>query len=496
MNNRIKSRMNLVNGVLPAVMVSLLFAGAVAYASTIMRTTIPLSGTASGGTLVIGYGSRSSHFVSINTSQGESAESVVKRLAEAVAQSNRIFDFSRAAWEVDREALASRMAVGTKIQIKGRPYFLAGSDTGLGIPKAPLFLSCSYAEDSGEIKVRWVNPPGEYTKNDFLMLNWRYYRIRTPDEYPAYDLNGRYESTERGGADGFLGPDIPSSYIIKKPANVNDVDLDVWLTCFRNEAPVKDLTNAGVPLRKIATPSNVAIIHLTSNGFCQEETNGMPFFAGIAPNWAPWSTAAKVDKAAFEQGDKYPNSEEINPAWALMTKPFYQVIKAPPAGVVHGIYRKFLGLTPGRTYRLTAGATTLEMDAVKAGWSFSLHAAPTGPDAKDLTVQQLAGLAPLPDGSSGLQAGQIKSYGPGETTKGNFSLVFSGENPAAGAQGSNITLPAGVDAITVWVKFNCSTPNGKVGFSGVKLEDISAISDIKTTEQIRAEELHQVQIMR
>jgi hypothetical protein len=136
------------------------------------------------------------------------------------------------------------------------------------------------------------------------------------------------------------------------------------------------------------------------------------------------------------------------------------------------------------------------MDAVKSGWSVSLHAAPTAPEAKDLTVQQLAGLAPLPDGRSGLQAGQIASYGPGETTKGNFSLVFSGENPAAGAQGSNITMPAGVDALTVWVKFNCSTPNGKVGFSGVKLEDISAISDIKTTEQILAEELHQVQIMR
>jgi len=127
------------------------------------------------------------------------------------------------------------------------------------------------------------------------------------------------------------------------------------------------------------------------------------------------------------------------------------------------------------------------MDSVKGDWSFSLNAAPS-PNGKDLSAEQLAGLAALPDGRRGSEAGHIAFFGPGSTTKRDFALVFSGKDAPGGFQSPHITLPAGVDTITVWLRFSCSDPNGKVGFSGVRLEDLTAIKNPKSPAEIIAEE--------
>jgi hypothetical protein len=337
-------------------------------------------------------------------------------------------------------------------------YALAGTETGLGIPKPPVSLSCSYDAEKDEVVLRWTNPAGGY-ELIWINIDWTSFE---------HELIRRVPGTS-------------TSFIIdrkKIPVDVNDMDLRV--IGFRNNIP-----------------SNVAVIHVS--GHSQEELYGIPYTNGIAPNWTAWSSAAETDRDVFEQAEKYPNMQGgYNAALGLLTKPFYQVIKAPRGGGAHGIYRKFLGLTPGHTYRLTACLTTLDMDSVKGNWSVSLCAAPGAPDGKDLTVQQLAGSAPLPDRRSGLEAGRIASYGPGNTTRGAYELVFSGENGGSPEQtSSNITLPAGVDTITVWVRFRCSDPTGKVGFSGVKLEDISAISNPKSPEQIMQEENeHEMRLMK
>jgi len=52
-------------------------------------------------------------------------------------------------------------------------------------------------------------------------------------------------------------------------------------------------------------------------------------------------------------------------------------------------------------------------------------------------------------------------------------------------------LPGDTDTITVWVRFNCESPDGKIGFSGIKLEDITMSEDIKTPQQIQREEILQ-----
>lgn len=485
MDVRTKSRLNSANKFLIKVMVPLLCcSGLSTVQARIGRANIPFKESAAGGTLVIGY-VPDPHFVhiynvSINTSAGESAESVVNRLARAIVYSERIFGRTAA----DPDVELARTALGSTLSIVGhvKHFLLAGTETGLGIPKPPNSLSCSNDKKEGKIEVKWTNPTGKY-QYDSIYIRWRYSDVRWHD------------TPLQGG--GVILPGPPNHYTIQIPAEVaevNDLDLDIWIKGLHHETPVVEFRS---PLGKNAIPSNVTAIHLTYNGYCQEETYGIPFFDGVAPNWTVWSTAAKVDKAAFEQGDKYAGVRLYKPVGALLTKPFYQIIKVPQIGVVHGVYRKFLGLTPGHTYRLTACLSTLEMHSIKGDWSLSLCVAPNGADGKDLTVQQLAGLAVLPNGRSGPQAGRIALCNQDNTTKSNFELVFSGDELADGTKSSHVTLPPGVDSITVWVRFSCSDTNGKIGFSGVKLEDISAIGSPKTTEEIREKERrHETTILR
>jgi hypothetical protein len=439
------------------------------------RANIPFRGDATGGTLVIGY-VPSPHFVhtynvSVDTSAGESAESVVNDLARAIAYSGRgMFGLTAANPEVD----VARMAQANTLSIVGtvRDYLLAGTETGLGIPKPPHSLSCSYNNQAGTLEVKWANPPTE-SEYHSIWIRWRYRSL--PEDTPV-----------SGG--GKVIPASPTSYTIHIPAEVNDVDLDVWLKGLRHEIPREQMLTNSIPLGKNAIPSNVAAIHVTSNGYCQQETYAIPFTAGVAPNWVAWSTAADVDKSALQQGDKYAGLRRYKPVSALSTKPFYQVIDAPARGDVHGVYRKFLGLTPGHTYRITACVSTLAMDSITGNWSLSLHAAPSGP-GKDLTVQQLRGQAALPDGRSGPQAAQTAIYAPGRTTKGHFHFAITGYTKLQdGSTSPQVTLPAGVDEITVWIRFSCADPKGQVGFAGVKLEDISASPNVKSADQIISEE--------
>jgi hypothetical protein len=97
----------------------------------------------------------------------------------------------------------------------------------------------------------------------------------------------------------------------------------------------------------------------------------------------------------------------------------------------------------------------------------------------------LAGLSALPNGEKGIQAGEITSFGKAKSdTRGKFLILGSDTS-------THITLPDDVNSITVWVKFKCNNPNSKIGFSGVKLEDITENRNMKTLEQIRQEENYQ-----
>jgi hypothetical protein len=423
-------------------------------ASTVARTKISFKGTATGGTLLIGD-TQNPQFVryySINTIVGESAESVVKRMAKEIVSSDTIIKFGRSGTQ-SLDDIASKFASGSTLIITGGPkWCLAGTETGFEIPKAPLFLSCSYNKATQKLNVKWVNQEG-VGKNDIIKIRWRY-------QLP----NGK---ENRGST---LLPGSSTSFTIDRPTDVKTLLMDVWLMVIRYDNP----SNISSSL----IPSNITSIYITDNGYCQQELEGIPFTDGIAPNWTIWSNASKIDKKSFEQFER--TKEMRNDSSGLRTIfkfiPFYQIIKAPAKGSSHGIYRKFLGLNPGHTYRLTACISTLDMDSIKNDWSFSMHAVPGKSGGKDLTARQMAGADSLPDGKQGLKAAQFASHGPTKTTKKDFDLDVTGTSKLDdGSTSSDITLSPDQDEITIWLRFKCDDPNGKVGFSGMQIEDITSI---------------------
>jgi len=115
------------------------------------------------------------------------------------------------------------------------------------------------------------------------------------------------------------------------------------------------------------------------------------------------------------------------------------------------------------------------MDSTQRDWSFSLHASHNAPDRSDLTLKQLSGLDALPDGSKGAEAGRIALYEPGLTTNGTWEERSTGKK-WRGLVAPDITLPPGVDTITVWVRHTGSDSNG-VGIDWVKIEDLSVLAD-------------------
>jgi hypothetical protein len=121
------------------------------------------------------------------------------------------------------------------------------------------------------------------------------------------------------------------------------------------------------------------------------------------------------------------------------------------------------------------------MPKAQGGWSFSLHAVATGQDKSDLTAQQMAGLAALPDGKTGLEAGLIALYAPGvspvpaqqPTTRPKRKTARkAADEPAADLVTGDIRLPEGADTITVWVRHQAVHSTG-VGLDWVRLEDVT-----------------------
>ncbi|MHC4154527.1 MAG: hypothetical protein ACYST6_06350 [Planctomycetota bacterium] len=414
--------------------------------SVMLTADVAFDGKASGGTLVLTRTrNRNQGYVVIETSPGEAGESVARRLADAI---NTEDPFQ---WNVLLTEGEPMQVAAQGNRISGLPgptanYALGGTERGLSIPEPPLFLSCRYDERADEINLKWVNPPSGY---DSIIVTC-YGR--------GFD---QIVLRER------LAGDV-QSYTIQHTTNLtNEMAARVAGYC-------KGMS------------SNQAAIQM--HGYRQQETYGIPFARGVAPNWAGWTTAASGGADAFEQGDKFPKSFRYADASTLLTKPFYQVIKAPGAGAANGVWRKFLGLTGGHTYRIAGCINTLQMGSVKGDWSASFHAAYNPPDGKNLTPKQLAAVLVLPSGEKASEAGAIVSYKQGNSTNGSWKLVFTGEKTLKGVQTPHVTLPADVDTLTVWVRFNCADPNGKIAFSGVSLEDITAEPNVKRPHEVRIEE--------
>ena len=383
---------------------------------------ITFIGEASGGELILcNTLNRNTTFVSVITTPHETAESVVKRLADKINTSN---PFSWLGFSLDTPVVTASGAT-----LKGLPsfrtnYAIAGTEAGLGIPPSIHSLSCSYNKKVGEISLQWVNPPGGYD-DIAIILNWDRYNHRSV----------------------FFTTGTSQKHIItldEYPVNI--YDLDIWVMGYRN-----------------GIPSGLAAIHLTNNA--QEEIFGIPFINGVAPNWQVWSQGVVLQReqitSRIEANLVGTRNVKFNPVRTAKSKPFKQILKTPTTGGTLGIWRKFLGLSPGHTYKVTARLNTLQMDPNNPNWSFSLHAIPDDVSGKNLTTQQLGGSALLPDGSRTMDAGEIIRYAEKITTEGKFIETSA-----------KITLPGSITSLTVWLRF-MNEGFGEVAFDWIKLEDIT-----------------------
>jgi len=394
-------------------------------------TEITLKGNAIGGILtLVEIPQRNCRYVSISTQPGESSESVAMRLADIINNSNPF------KWGGTFEVIVK----DSSLTLLGAPgtYAFTGTETGLGIPEPPTSLSGKYDANKNSIILNWINP--EFGFDEIFIAKYGFpsptYRKIDGSNENYFDQNEEYLQ--------LLDVRINFDYFFVIGA--------------RN-----------------GVPSGPGAIYLDENS--QQELFGIPFTNGIAPNWTTWVMGNEKNAMRFEQGvrEEFVSKGRVsNSITHPATKPFFQVIKTASSTTMAGVKRKFIGLTPGHTYRISARLSTLEMDSVEEDWSYSLHAAYNAPSKADLSVEQLSGTAALHDGSRGAAAGRIAIYDPELTTNGTWEKRSTGKE-WRGFTAPDITLPAGVDTITVWVRCrgNASTA---FGIDWVKLEDITMIN--------------------
>ncbi|MBN2270887.1 MAG: hypothetical protein JXN61_09755 [Sedimentisphaerales bacterium] len=391
--------------------------------SGLAKHDISLKGHASGGVLTLTQTlNRNVRHISVTTKSGEPAEDVAVRLADAINLSDP-FEWNEGIREGKYYTITSKEGSLTLPGSLGR-YVFAGTERGLGIPEAPQSLSCTYSPKDEQVLLQWANPQQGY---DVMAL--------------VIDGSTCISCSISGSA---------NRHILDWRGRATD-SVDIWLIGSRN-----------------GVPSNAAAIHLSDKS--QDELFGIPFTGVVAPNWTTFTIGAP-NAVQFEQGvrEMFLNIKgQYNGIKHPATKPFYQLIKIASPDAIGGVKRKFLGLTPGHTYSVSARLSTLEMDAAVGEWSVSLHSTYNQPGGADLTSEQLSGLAMLPDGSKGAEAGRIAFYGPELTTKGTWEERSTGKE-WRGTAAPDIVLPLGCDTITVWLR--CRGV-GSFGIDWVKIEDL------------------------
>lgn len=399
------------------------------------QNDVRLNGTATGGELVLlEMSNPNPRYVRVDTQAGETAETVLARLAAVINEDSPFTPHSRASVRAQGNLLKA---------MPGAPgnFIFAGTETGLGIPPPPTSLSVSYDADRQELSLDWENPD---------------------KPCDAVGVFGVYRSEQPGTATSVVW----KARVPKRRAQLREFERDV-------DRRDHGLCRSYVVGCRGGVLSNAAVITWDYDDGSQQELDTQPFTGGICPNWKAWSHGDQPGMLVLEQGTKG-DWKRVDQEPKRVLKPddkrFFQWIKTRSPAVTGGVCRKFLGLKPGHTYRLSTRMNTFDMDRAQGDWSFSFHAVPHGKDVT-LTPQQMAGVAPLPGGGEGRTAGQVVSYGPGSTTKAKFVEV-STEKSGKDAQSADITLPPGTEVITVWFRCNGSVSSG-VGFDWIKLKDVT-----------------------
>jgi hypothetical protein len=415
-----------------------------------LKCFITFTGEASGGTMMLCQSSRGmERCISVDTMPGEPAEQVISRLADAIEETNPF------GWLIVRNSKGpNRRSVtasgGTLILPGFCGYTIAGTEIGLGIPQPPHSLTCNFHPDTNTISIRWINPSPDEYDSIVIGFNRVIQGAHLSGKVESYDVNLIYEQSRNNDND-------------------NDNELHKMLSQMGSPSySLSDIT-ADLNIRVIGTRngihSNVVAIHLKNN--IQEELCVIPFTSNIAPNWQPWVLDNNEGKIHFEQGvrKEYAKITELSdPVNAPETKPFYQIIKTGDKGGTGGVFRKFIGLTPGHTYRIKTRVAVLSEPNEK-NWSVSVHAAPNAANKRNFTARQMADFDALPVPGAAIKLAA-------DHTKGRFAEISTGHS-IDGQEIKDITLPAGTDSIMIWVK--CVGPSGlSAAIDWISLEDLSS----------------------
>jgi len=398
-------------------------------------TDVKLEGVALGGDLyLLGMDIPNPRYVKIDTQSGETAETVLARMAEAVVEKRPFNPYQE--WPIRAEGNLLKSFPGFP-----GSYLFAGTEIGLGIPPPPTSLSVSYNAEREEVALYWEVSDKSY---DAIMCS-----------------------------PGRILPGTATNAVWKAPAPRHRTGLT------RKAEIDDDRRNKGLHRFRVVgcrggVLSNAAVITWDYDDPSQQELDIQPFTGGICPNWKAWSHGSKPETLVLQQGTKGESKRlEQNPKRALNAddKYFYQLINTRTPDVVGGVCRKFLGLKPGNTYRLYTRMNTLDMDKVRQNWSFTFHAVP---HAKNVTLsaEQMAAASTIPNGNTTVPVQQIASYGPGSTTKGKFE-ESSTKKSGSDEHAIDITMPPGAEVITVWFRYQGPADASGVGFDWIKLKDVT-----------------------
>lgn len=405
-----------------------------------LKTDVKLAGVATGGDLaLLEMDNPNPPYVKIETQAGEMAEIVLGRIATALTEHKPFHPHAKSVrFRVEGNLLKSFQGVPGA-------FVFAGTETGLGIPPPPTSLTAFYDRDQQEISLAWENPVEPY------------------DAIAAF---------------GGLGPD-------SHPPGTTRAIRQIYVpkrTFERDPRLLRDENRRDNGLRRYyvvgcrdGVLSNAAVVTWDFDDNSQSELDVQPFTGGISPNWKAWSSGGEAGALVLEQGTRgeWKRVDQM-PVRVLEPgeKRFFQRIKTASPGVVGGVYRKFLGLKPGHTYRITTRMNTFGMDKVQDNWSFSFHAAPHAAKTA-LTPDQMAGTAALPEAAGNWEGRKLVAYGPGTTTAGKFAET-STEKAGPGGAALDVTMPPGAETITVWFRYSGPPGNDGVGFDWIKLKDITA----------------------
>lgn len=399
--------------------------------STVASFNLGFSGVAAGGELILANNLPSPRLLRLSTTNGESAGSVASRIAAAINDDDPFGWFEGVTFYAGDSNI---YANGSSLEFIGGSqgsFVLCGTENGLGIPQAPFDTSCSHDATDNEVTVKWENQPGGYDTLYVRQNGLPFAELAGSETGMTFDLDDVFDSHD-----------------------VNNID-------YRVIGVVGD------------TPSNGGVIRL--RGSAQEELVGLPFTAGLAPNWKSWSYPTISSSLICMEGDRSNYDGPKQYYKQILTpdeKPFYQIVKTTSGGVVGGVVRRVLGLSPGHTYKISVRVNSLAMDSAQGNWELSVHAAYNGIGGTPLTVDQLRGAAVLADGSTGSTAGRIAAYGPGNTTNAEWVVRATGDG-GVGSEVGDITLPSGVDTITVWLKHSGENSTG-VGLDWLRIEDVAS----------------------